>query len=83
MRLGTLKQLTSESIVTEPSACENETAIEKFKKYKSPDTVQKPAELIQLRSTKLRPEIRKLVNYFFNRKEFPHLWKESITVPIY
>ena len=80
MTLGTLKHITAESLVTQPSACENEIAI---KNFKSPDTIQMPAELIQSRSRRLRPEIRKLVHYFCNKKEFPHQWKESITVPIY
>jgi len=82
MSLVTLKHETSESLVTEPSARESEIAIKNFKRYKSPDIVQMPAELIQSASRRLRPEILKLVNYFYNRKEFPHLWKKSITVPI-
>jgi hypothetical protein len=82
MTLGTLKHATAESLVIEPSACENETAIKNFKRCKSPDTVQMPVELIQSGSRRLRVEISKLVNYFCNRKEFPHLWKESITVPV-
>jgi hypothetical protein len=81
--LCTLKHITAESLVTEPSACENEIAIKNFKKYKSPDTVQMPAEMIQSGSRRLRHEMRKLVHYFCSKKEFPHQWKESITVPIY
>jgi hypothetical protein len=31
----------------------------------------------------LQSEIHKLINYVWNKKECPHLWKESIIEPIY
>jgi hypothetical protein len=60
MTLGRLKHVTAESLVTEPSACDNEIAIKYCKRYKSLDTVLMPAELIQSRSRRLRSEVRKL-----------------------
>jgi hypothetical protein len=68
--LGTLKHVTAESLVTEPNACENEVATKNFKGYKSPDTVQMPADLIQSGSRRLRPEMRKIVIIFAIGKNF-------------
>jgi hypothetical protein len=61
MTLGTLKHVTAESLVTEPSAFENEIAIKNFKRYKFPDTVQMTAEPIQSVNRRLLSEIRKFV----------------------
>jgi hypothetical protein len=52
---------TAEPSVPQPSPFEAETAIAKFKKYKSPDSDQIPVELIQAGSKTLRYEIHKLI----------------------
>jgi hypothetical protein len=51
---------TAELFVPEPSASEDEVAIGKLKRYKSPGVHQIPAELIQAGGETLRSEIYKL-----------------------
>jgi hypothetical protein len=58
-------------------------SITKFKKYKSPDTDQIPAELIQKGAEMLRSDVHKLVNSTWNMEELPDQRKESITTPTY
>jgi hypothetical protein len=53
-----------------------------LKSYKSKDTDQVPAKLIEAGGEKLRFEIHKLINYISNKDELPPQWKESIIVPI-
>jgi hypothetical protein len=60
-----------------------ETAIAKLKKYKSPDSNQIPAELIQAGGEILLSEIHKLINSVWNKEELPDQWKEYITVPFH
>jgi hypothetical protein len=62
---------TAEPLVPDPSSSEVETAIEKFKRYKSPGTDQIPAELIQAGRNTLRSEIHKLINCIWNKEELP------------
>ena len=52
---------TAESLVSEPSAFEVETAIEKLKRHKSPGIDQIPAEFIRAGGRKIRSEIHKLI----------------------
>jgi hypothetical protein len=54
-----------------------------LKRYKSPDSDQIPAELIQARDETLQNEIRKLVNSIWNKEELPDERKESIIVPVH
>jgi hypothetical protein len=74
--------LTGEPLMSEPSACEFEVAIEKLKSHKSPGINQLPAELWQgvdqfaMRSTNL-------LFLLGTRRNLPEEWKESIIVPIY
>jgi hypothetical protein len=53
-----------------------------LKRYKSPDSDQIPAELIQAGCEILQSEIHKLINYIWNKEELPEQWKESNIVPI-
>jgi hypothetical protein len=73
---------TAEPLVTEPSAFEVETAIEKLKRHKSPGIDQIPAELIITGGRKIRSEFTKLTISIWNKKKFPEEWKESIILPI-
>jgi hypothetical protein len=54
-----------------------------LKKYKSPDSDQIPAELIQAGDEILLLEIHKLINSLWNKEELPDQLKESIIVPIH
>jgi hypothetical protein len=69
--------------VAEPSFSEDEKAIEKLKRYKSPGINQIPAELIKAGGSKICSEIHKLINSIWNKEELPQQWKESIIVPVY
>jgi hypothetical protein len=68
----------AEPLVPSPSHLEVETAIAKFKKYKSPCSDQIPAELIQAGSAILLSAIQKLVNSVWNKEELPDQWKEYL-----
>jgi hypothetical protein len=70
-------------LVPGPSRLEVEIAIAKLKKYKSPDSDQIPAELIQAAGEILLSAIHKLVNSVLNKEELPDQWKESIIVPVH
>jgi hypothetical protein len=74
---------TNEPFVSQPSAPEVEVAIGKLKSCKFPGVDQIPAEQIQAGGEKLRSEIHKLIQFSWNKEEFPHQWKESIMVPIH
>jgi hypothetical protein len=60
-----------------------EIAIAKLKKYKSLSNDQIPAELIQAGDETLRSDIHKLINYIWNKEEFPEQWKESVIVSVH
>jgi hypothetical protein len=66
-----------------PSRLEVDTAIAKFKKYKSLGSDQISAELIQGGGEILLSAIRKFINFVWNKEELPDQWKESIIVPIH
>jgi hypothetical protein len=55
---------------------------DKLKRYKSPDTDQILAELIQEGGTTLCYEIHKLIKSIWDKKELSKQWQEYITVPI-
>jgi hypothetical protein len=55
----------------------------KFKKYRPPSSDQIPAELIQAGGEILLSAIHKLINYVWNKEEFPDQTKESIIVPVH
>jgi hypothetical protein len=73
---------TAKRFVPDPSAYETEVAIEKLKRYKSPDVDQIPAELIQAGGETLHLEIHKLIELIWNKEELPYQWKESVVVHI-
>jgi hypothetical protein len=54
-----------------------------LKKYKSPDSDQIPAEIIQAGGEILLSVIRKLINSVWNKEELAYQWKESIIVPVH
>jgi hypothetical protein len=58
-------------LVPGPSRLEVETAIAKFKKYKSPGSDQIPAELIQAGGEMLLSAIHKNINSDWNKEELP------------
>jgi hypothetical protein len=66
---------TAEPLVPDLSPFEVEIATTKFKNYKSPASVQIPAELIQAGGERLQPEIHKLSNFSWNKEELPDQWK--------
>jgi hypothetical protein len=53
-----------------------------LKKYKSPGSDQILAELIQADEI-LLSAIHALINYVWNKEEFPDQWKESIILPVH
>jgi hypothetical protein len=79
-----VKQIhTVEPLVPRPSRPEVEIAIAKLKKYKSTDSVQIPAELIQAGGEMLLSAIHKLINSTWNKEELPDQWKDSIIVLVH
>jgi hypothetical protein len=54
-----------------------------MKRYKSPDSDQLLAEMIQAGGEILLSSIHKLVNFVWNREEFHDQWKETIIVPVH
>jgi hypothetical protein len=71
---------TAEPLVPDPF--EDEIAIEKIKRHKSPCNSQISSESIKARGRTFRSEIHKLVNSIWNKEELPEEWKELIIVPI-
>ena len=65
----------------ERSAFEDEMAIKKLKRHKSPGIFQILAELIKAGGRKICSKIRNLL-ILFGKKLLPEEWKESIIVPI-
>ena len=74
---------TGEPLFSDPSAFEFELAIEKLKRYESPDIDQIPSELIKAGCRTIRSEVHKLICSIWNKEELPEEWKESAIVPIY
>jgi hypothetical protein len=66
-----------------PNHLEDDIAIAKLKKYKSPGSDQIPAELIQAGGETLVSVIQKLVSSVWNKEELPDQWRESIIEPVY
>jgi hypothetical protein len=60
-----------EPLVHKPSHFEVQIATANLKKYKSPGSVQIPAELIQAESEILRSAMHKTINYILNKNELP------------
>jgi sorting nexin-29 len=57
--------------------------LQRSEMYKSPCSYQIPANLIQAGRETLQFEIHKLVDFTWNKEEFPDQWKESIAISIY
>ena len=74
---------TAKPLVPEHSVFEFELAIEKLKRYESPDIDQIPSELIKAGCRTIRSEVHKLICSIWNKEELPEEWKESAIVPIY
>jgi hypothetical protein len=74
---------TAQPLVPGPRRLEVEFAIAKFKNYKSPGSVQIPAELIQAGGEILLCAIHKLINSVCNKEELPDQWEDSIIVPVH
>jgi len=72
---------TVEPVLPERSAFEDEMAIKKLKRHKSPGIFQILAELIKAGGRKICSKIHNLL-ILFGKKLLPEEWKESIIVPI-
>jgi hypothetical protein len=57
------------SVVPDRSAFEVEMAIEKLKSHISPGTYQIPAELIKIVGRTIRSEVRKVINFIWNKED--------------
>jgi len=64
--------------VPEPS--DDELAIQKIRRQKSPSNSQIPSELIKSGYRTTHFEIHKLVNSIWNKEELPEEWKELIII---
>jgi hypothetical protein len=62
---------TAEPLVPGPSRLEDEIAVAKLKKYKSPGSDQILAELIQAGGKMLLSAIHTLINSVWNKEELP------------
>lgn len=67
----------------ESSTFEVDTAVEKWKRYKSLNVHQISALSIQAGGRTLHSEIHKLKNSACNKEELLQLWKESVIVGTY
>jgi hypothetical protein len=64
---------TAEPFLPQPSASEDDVAVRKLKRYKSPGSDQIPAELIQAGGGGvLHSEKHKLIMLMWNKEELPH-----------
>jgi hypothetical protein len=72
---------TAEPLVPDPSSFEDEIAIAKFRRYKSPGRDQIPVEHAQRRGEILRPNIHKLITYFWEK--LTDQWYEFIVVSLH
>jgi hypothetical protein len=66
-----------------PSRLEDEIAIAKLKKYKSPGSDEILAELIEAGGKILLSEIHKLINSVWNKEELPDQWTWSNIVSVH
>jgi hypothetical protein len=73
---------TAELLVLDPSPSEDEIAIAKLKRYKSPRD-QILAELIQVGGEILCSNIHELINSNWNTEKFPDQWKDSIIILVH
>jgi hypothetical protein len=73
----------TEQLVPESSTFEVDTAVEKWKRYKSLSVHQISALSIQAGGRTLHSEIHKLMNSAWNKEELLQLWKESVIVGTY
>jgi hypothetical protein len=62
---------------------EDEIAIAKLERFKSPGSDQIPAELIQAGGEILSSKIHKLINSIWNMEKLPDQWKESIIASVH
>ena len=69
--------------MSEPSAFQFETAIEKLTGNKSSSTDQIPVEMIKVGNRTIHFEIHKLINCIWNEEVLTGGWKVSIIAPIY
>jgi hypothetical protein len=67
----------AEPLVPGPSRLEDEIAITKLRKYKSPGSDQIPAEPIQVQGEISLSAIHKHISSVWNKKKLPDQWKES------
>jgi hypothetical protein len=74
---------TAQTLVPGPSHLEDEIAIAKLKKYKSPGSDQIPAVLNHAGGEMLLSEIQKFINSVWNKEKIPDRRKESISVPVH
>ncbi|PNF43921.1 hypothetical protein B7P43_G02818 [Cryptotermes secundus] len=74
---------TAELLIPDPSPFVVESAIAKLKRYKSPDSDEIPAVLIQARGEILRSKIHNLITSIWHKEKLPDQWKESIIVPVH
>jgi hypothetical protein len=73
---------TTELLVPGSSNLEVEISIAKLENYKSPDSDQIPAQLIQAGGKILLSAFHKLINSLSNTEELPHKWKRSVSIPV-
>jgi hypothetical protein len=78
-----IKIHTEEPLVPDPIHPEVEIDVANLKKYKSSDSDQILAELIQAGSETLLSMMHKHFNSLWNKEELCDQWKESIIVPVY
>jgi len=82
MIFGQTELHTTERMVPEVSALEDEMAIENLKDT-SQGINQIPAELMETGCRIIRYENHRIFNSIWNKEELPEEWKGSIIVPIY
>jgi hypothetical protein len=85
-RVSDVRQIevhTAEPLVNDPSHSESEIAIANLKRYTSPGSDQIPAKLSKAGGEIIRPYIRELIIYFWNKEKLPDQWKVSIILLIY
>jgi hypothetical protein len=73
----------TEPLVPDPRPLEVRITVAKLKSYKSADSEQIPAELIQAGDEVLRLEIHKLINSIWNEEELLDQWKERVILPVH
>ena len=81
--MGQIEIPTADPLVPEPSAFEDELAIDKLKSRKSPGIDEIPAELIKAGGGIICLEIHKLITSIWKKAKLPEESKEPIIVPIH